>query len=82
MLGYHSAQGNRPLYGADYMHVNAMVRYGRKITARRIDWRVQLNVDNLFNEDELLVTDADQNRAFRYVYQNPRRWSVSSTFGF
>ena len=82
VLGYDSSQGNRPLYGADYMHVNAMVRYGRKITAKRIDWRIQLNVDNVFNEDELLVTDADQTRAFRYVYQNPRRWSVSSTFGF
>jgi iron complex outermembrane receptor protein len=82
VLGYDSSQGNRPLYGADYMHVNAMVRYGRKITAKRIDWRIQLNVDNLFDEDELLVTDANQTSAYRFVYQNPRRWSISSTFGF
>ncbi len=82
VIGYDSSQGNRPLYGADSMHVNAMVRYGRKLTAKRIDWRLQLNVDNVFNEDDLLVTDADQTRAYRFVYQNPRRWSVSSTFGF
>jgi iron complex outermembrane receptor protein len=82
VIGYDSSQGNRPLYGADYAHVNAMVRYGGRLTARRLDWRVQLNVDNLFNEDELLVTDADQTRAYRFVYQNPRRWSLSSTFSF
>ena len=82
VIGYDATQGNRPLYGADYAHVNAMLRYGRRLTAQRIDWRVQLNVDNLFNADELLVTDADQTRAYRFVYQNPRRWSLSSTFSF
>lgn len=82
VIGYDSSAANRPLYGADYVHVNAMLRYGRKITARKIDWRLQVNVDNLLDSDDLLVTDADQNRAYRFVYQNPRRWSVSSTFGF
>lgn len=82
VVGYDSSNGNRPLYGSDYVIVNAMLRYGRKITAKKIDWRVQLNVDNLLNEDDLLVTDADQTRAYRFVYQNPRRWSVSSTFTF
>jgi iron complex outermembrane receptor protein len=82
VLGYDSSRGNRPIYGAAYTHVNAMIRYGRRLTARKIDWRLQFNVDNLLNADALLPTDADQTRAYRYVYQNPRRWSVSSTFGF
>ncbi len=82
VIGYDSSNGNRPLYGSDYIIVNAMLRYGRKITARKIDWRIQLNIDNALNKDDLLVTDADQVRAYRFVYQNPRRWSVSSTFSF
>ncbi|MDO8542196.1 MAG: hypothetical protein Q7S40_17290 [Opitutaceae bacterium] len=82
VVGYDSTDGNRPLYSVDYMIVNAMLRYGRKLTARKIDWRIQLNIDNVLNEDDLLVTDANEVRAYRFVYQNPRRWSISSTFGF
>ena len=44
--------------------------------------RLQINVDNLLAEDALLVTDADQIRAYRYVFQTPRRWSVTSTLIF
>ena len=44
--------------------------------------RLQLNIDNLLDEDELIVTDADQVRAYRFVYQTPRRWSITSTLSF
>lgn len=82
VLGYDSTNRNRPIYGSSHVLVNAMVRYGRKITAKKLDWRIQLNVDNLLKEDELLVTDADQTRAFRFVYLTPRRWSISNTISF
>ena len=82
VLGYDSSNRNRPIYGSSHVLVNAMLRYGRKITAKRLDWRIQLNIDNLLNEDELLVTDADQTRAYRFVYLTPRRWSISNTISF
>ncbi len=59
-----------------------MIRYGRKITTRMLDWRIQINIDNLLNEDQLLVTDANETRAYRFVYLTPRRWSVSNTISF
>ncbi len=66
----------------NHILVNAMVRYARKITAKKLDWRIQLNLDNALGEDQLLVTDADQNRAYRFVYLTPRRWSLSNTISF
>lgn len=82
VVGYDSSRGNAPIYGNEFILVNAMVRYGRKLGWRNTDWRVQVNVDNLLGEHDLQVTDADQNRPYRYVYQTPRRWSVSSTFAW
>lgn len=82
VLGYDSSQRNKPIYGSSHILVNAMVRYARKITAKKLDWRIQLNVDNALGEDELLVTDADQNRPYRFVYLTPRRWSISNTISF
>jgi outer membrane receptor protein involved in Fe transport len=82
VLGYDATRGNKPIFGSDHMLVNAMLRYSRKITAKKLDWRIQLNVDNVLNEDELLVTDADQTRAYRFVYLTPRRWSISNTISF
>ncbi len=66
----------------NHILVNAMVRYARKITAKKLDWRIQLNLDNALGEDQLLVTDADQTRAYRFVYLTPRRWSLSNTISF
>ncbi len=66
----------------NHILVNAMVRYARKIPAKKLDWRIQLNRDNALGEDQLLVTDADQTRAYRFVYLTPRRWSLSNTISF
>ena len=44
--------------------------------------RLQLNVDNLLDNQDLQVIDADQIRAYRYVFQTPRRWSVTTTVTF
>ena len=82
VLGYDSSQRNKPIYGSSHVLVNAMVRYARKVTAKKLDWRIQLNIDNALGEDELLVTDADQTRAYRFVYLTPRRWSISNTIAF
>jgi outer membrane receptor protein involved in Fe transport len=82
VLGYDSSRRNQPILGSDHLLVNAMVRYARKITARRLDWRIQLNIDNALGEDRLLVTDANQDRAYRFVYLTPRRWSISNTISF
>ncbi len=82
VVGYDSSRRNAPLYGNQFVLVNGMVRYSRRIAATNRELRFQLNGDNLLAEHDLQVTDADQNRPYRFVYQNPRRWSVTSTLTF
>ncbi len=81
VVGYDTSRQNAPLYDGEYVLVNGMLGYTFKLKARH-SLRVQLNVDNILGEDKLLVTDADQLRSYRYVFQNPRRWSVTSTLKF
>lgn len=81
VTGYDSTRANAPVYGAKSFLVNAMISYQRKL-ARDIRWRLQLNVDNALGEDSLIITDKDNTGTYRYFYQTPRRWAVSSTFEF
>ncbi|MBL9186347.1 MAG: TonB-dependent receptor [Opitutaceae bacterium] len=81
VVGYDSSRNNAPIYGGAYTLVNAMAAYNLRLSGKyRV--RLQLNVDNLLNEDKLQVIDADQVRAYRYVFQTPRRWSITSTVTF
>jgi outer membrane receptor for ferric coprogen and ferric-rhodotorulic acid len=81
VIGYDSSRRNAPLYGSPYTLVNAMLSTQLRLKGKQ-SLRLQLNLDNLLAEDRLIVTDADQNREYRYVFQTPRRWSVTSTLAF
>lgn len=81
VVGYDTTRNNAPIYGGAYTVANAMLGYNLRL-ASKYRVRLQLNVDNLFNEDKLQVIDADQIRAYRYVFQTPRRWSITSTLTF
>lgn len=58
-----------------------MISYQRRLKDR-IGWRLQVNVENVQNRDELLITDKDNTGTYRYVFQTPRRWALTSTFDF
>lgn len=80
VTGYHSVTA-RPLFGKAYTLFNLML--GRTFVPRKgLRVRVQLNVDNLLNEDALLITDQDEAVVYRYVFQRPRSWGLSSTVNF
>lgn len=81
VVGYDTTRNNAPIYGSPYTLVNAMVSTQLRIKGRQ-NLRIQLNVDNVLGEDRLIVTDADQLREYRYVFQTPRRWSLTSTYSF
>ena len=81
IVGYDTTRGNAPISKGAYTLVNVMAGYDFKLP-RAMKFRLQVNVDNLFNDDELIVTDADQNQNWRYLYQVPRRWSVTGTVSF
>lgn len=50
-----------------------MVGYNVRPNGAKWRMRLQLNVDNLFDNQDLQVIDADQVRSYRYVFQTPRR---------
>ncbi len=81
VVGYDTTRNNAPLFGGAYTAVNAMTAYNLRL-ASKYRVRLQLNVDNLLNDDKLQVIDADQIRAYRYVFPTPRRWSITSTLTF
>ena len=80
VTGYHSTTA-KPIFGRSYTLFNAML--GRTFVLRKgLRVRVQLNVDNLLNEDALLIADQDEAVVYRYVFQKPRSWGLSSTVTF
>lgn len=48
LITYRVATDGRPVYTDAYTQANAMIAYGLKLS-RRVDFRVQLNIDNLFD---------------------------------
>lgn len=81
VVGYDTTRNNTPLYGPDYTLWNVMLSRSFRLNDR-MRLRLQLNVDNLLDEDDPIVVDADQVRAYRVILQTPRRWSVTSTISF
>ena len=80
VIGYDTSRNNAAIRGGGYTLVNAMARYSRKLFGRTTTF--QFNLDNALGEDEPIVTDADQFRAYRYVFQKPRTWSLQMTVAF
>jgi len=81
VIGYDTSRHNAPLLGRAYLLVNALVAWNGRLSGGR-PLRLQLNVDNLLGEAQPIVTDADQQRVYRVIFQQPRRWSLSATVGF
>ncbi|MDP3073026.1 MAG: TonB-dependent receptor plug domain-containing protein [Opitutaceae bacterium] len=80
VTGYNSVTA-RPLLGKPHTLFNVM--FGRTFVPRKgLRVRVQLNVDNLLDEDALLIADQDEAVVYRYVFQKPRSWGLSSTINF
>jgi outer membrane receptor for ferric coprogen and ferric-rhodotorulic acid len=82
VVGYDTTRNNAPLYDGAYTLVNAMCGYNYRPARGKWRMRLQLNVDNLLDNQDLQVIDADQVRAYRYMFQTPRRWSVTTTVTF
>ncbi|MDQ8199441.1 TonB-dependent receptor plug domain-containing protein [Pelagicoccus enzymogenes] len=63
--------------------VDAKVGYKREINDGKVMWNLQLNVRNLFDNDDIILTLADSSgENQRYRFQEPRQWSLTSRFEF
>ncbi len=80
VAGYHT-QTFEPIYGGKTATLSAQLGRTFRLKGNR-PLRVQLNIDNLLDNQDLLITDRDETALYRYVFQRPRTWALSSTLGF
>ncbi len=79
----------RPYHAPAYAIFGSMISYQRKIFKNRINWRVQLNVRNLFDTDTIYaMRNVDRrdgtglHHAAVYGLREPRTFQITNTFRF
>ena len=73
----------RPYYGPAEFAVDSWVGYGRKIWRNRINWKLQLNVRNLLDDDQLIPAAAQPNGSISsWMAPQGRTFMLRSTFEF
>ncbi|OUV67166.1 MAG: hypothetical protein CBC93_05960 [Gammaproteobacteria bacterium TMED133] len=76
---------SRPIFGPTETTVDAWVGFGRpiKLGGQDVDWRVQLNVRNLLDENDLIPVRADPDFGISVVrIPVEQTWELSNTFRF
>ena len=79
----------RPYYSPAYANFGAWITYKRKLFKNRIDWRLQLNVRNVFDNNTVYpLIDVDTRDGQHtpdtavYTLKEPRTYQLTSTFKF
>jgi hypothetical protein len=73
----------QPLFGPSEQNLDLWVRHSRKILNDTVDWRIQLNIRNALNNDDLIITRKsgdDIPASIRIM--NPINFRLTSTFNF
>ncbi len=80
---------NAPYYAPSYANFGGWITYKRKLFKNRIDWRLQMNVRNIFDENTIfpLVTVDTRDGKHTpnvavYTLREPRTYQFTSTFKF
>jgi hypothetical protein len=74
---------NHPWKGSPEGISDMWIGYKRKLAWHNINWRIQLNVRNVFANDKLIrVTVEPDNSPAAYRIPEPRTWAVTNTFEF
>jgi catecholate siderophore receptor len=92
VLDYPQVQGDdgilrpdlaSPFMGPSDSAVDAWVSYRRKIYHNRVDWKIQLNVRNVFADNELIPVRLNNDGSYAsFRASAPRSWFVTSSFEF
>ncbi|MDE0768527.1 MAG: hypothetical protein OSB19_09055 [Opitutaceae bacterium] len=73
----------QPLFGPTESNLDLWVRHSRKIMNDKVDWRIQLNVRNALNNDDLIITQkSGDDVPSRIRIMNPINFRLTSTFNF
>lgn len=75
VVGYRN--GIEPVFGKGDVNLNLMVAKSLRLLNRRV--RLQANLDNLLNVNDPIIADGDDTGAYRFLYPNPFRWTLSAT---
>lgn len=75
VVGYRN--GIEPIFGKGDVNVNLMAAKTLRFSNRRV--RVQANFENILNVNDPIVADADDGGAYRHLYPNPFRWTLSAS---
>ena len=75
---------NNPILGTEIRSVDAFAGYTfRRLFSGKISWRLQLNVRNLFDADDLVVQQAlSTGQGAIYRLQTPRTFILTNVFTF
>jgi hypothetical protein len=79
-----------PFMGSDQITFDGWISYQRKIFSGRINWKIQLNVRNLLDDNQLIavkanpvtVGDLKTRDIAAYRIGEARNWQLTSTFSF
>ncbi len=73
----------QPLFGPSESNLDLWVRHSRKILNDTVDWRIQLNVRNVLNNDDLIITSMSGDGLPSSIrIMNPINYRLTSTFSF
>ena len=77
------ADTTRPIYNKDNFYTDLFVKYKRKIWKNRIDWTLQLNVGNVFENGHLQTVAVNYDGSpYGYRIIDSRKFTLTSTFDF
>ncbi|HUG12078.1 MAG TPA: TonB-dependent receptor plug domain-containing protein [Opitutaceae bacterium] len=74
---------DRPFKRGSNGRFDIWFRYGRRLHDNKVDWSIQLNVSNLFGDDELIPVRANPDgTAANFRIQQGMSWRLTNTFRF
>ncbi|MBK1878995.1 TonB-dependent receptor [Pelagicoccus mobilis] len=80
---------SKPFYGEELLTTGMHFSYGRKIRDGKVDWKIQLNIQNLLDDDDYVGVRAtesvdipDTGEIYAWRIQEPRSFSLTNTFSF
>jgi outer membrane receptor protein involved in Fe transport len=77
------SDARNPFYGPREVYYDGWISYQRKILRNRIDWKLQLNVRNLFTDDQLIPVGRNPDGAVAvWSIAEGRRFTLSTKLSF
>ena len=77
------ADVNQPLFGPSEQNLDIWFAHKRKIMNDNVDWKIQLNIRNALDNDDLIVTSMDADGLpTRVRIMNPMNFRLTSSFDF